>query len=166
MRIFRLGAVAMCTARRHETTMMVGGSSASFPAIETYGFTHAAAQLSQRCSDELLAITDFDLTRTTGDSEQCHDVLGVHGPEALRSGFERLLDFSTPFPTELQGDGWWTRANEILIEHGAQLTRSHVDESVRRARIQLRPGALQMLRKLKELQIPVLIVSAGAFRQT
>eukprot|EP00966_Prymnesium_polylepis_P122933 2842526-Prymnesium_polylepis.2 len=76
--------------------------------------------------EKLFVITDFDLTLTTGDSQECHDILGKSDrmPADVRRKFEPLLDFSTPFEPPLDGGGWWDRANEILVESGGEL-RGH-----------------------------------------
>ena len=56
-------------------------------------------------ADHLLVITDFDATLTTGDSEQCHDVMG-NSPllsTEFRKEFAPLLDWCArpPFPGNL-----------------------------------------------------------------
>ena len=112
--------------------------------------------------DDLLLITDYDLTLTTGDSSQCHDVLGQSErlPRALRSAFVPLLDFTKPFPPELQGGGWWDAANRALLAHGADLG-ARLPGVIDEARMTLRPGAADLLQRCAELSIPVLVVSAG-----
>jgi 5'-nucleotidase len=126
------------------------------------------AELRSRLADgtaveNLLVVCDFDATLTTGNSDQCHDILGSSPslPEEVRTAFVPLLDFSKPFPPELAGDGWWVRANDILVSHGAGILAPAIRECVRDSSIELRPGALRLLRRLAELQVPVLIVSAG-----
>jgi phosphoglycolate phosphatase-like HAD superfamily hydrolase len=74
--------------------------------------------------------------------------------------FGPLLDFSKPFPVELQGDGWWARANEILVSKGTGV-RDLLPTVVANSRLTPRPGAVELLRRLVELRVPVLIVSAG-----
>lgn len=112
--------------------------------------------------ENLLVVTDFDLTLTTGGSDECHDILGTspYMPEAVRSGFVRLLDFSVPFEPPLDGSGWWVRANEILVESGAP-RRDEVRPIVSEAPTWLRPGAGELLQRLAALGVPVLVVSAG-----
>lgn len=107
-----------------------------------------------------MVVSDFDLTLTAGSSAQCHDVFGTARLPDLRAKFAPLLDFSTPFPTELQGDGWWRAANAALCSSGAGL-RDILPELVGAAPMRARPGAVALLRQLVALQVPVLIVSAG-----
>ena len=44
-----------------------------------------------------------------GTSDECHDIVGASPqlPADLRAAFAPLLDFSKPFPPELDGDRWW-----------------------------------------------------------
>ena len=116
-----------------------------------------------RSTDDMLVLIDFDRTLTTGQSDQCHDVLGESAqlPGSLRASFAPLLDFSRPFPPELQGDSWWREANRILLSHRQQISRDAVQLSVRRADIHLRPGAERLLRTLHARRVPTLVVSAG-----
>lgn len=129
----------------------------------SFGMAECRGTLQGVAIDQLIVVTDFDLTLTTGTSEQCHDVLGASPrlPAALRRAFEPLLDFSTPFPPELASDGWWSRANELLVAHGGKLTKDDVECCVREADVELRPGALRWLRRLAHLRVPTLVVSAG-----
>jgi 5'-nucleotidase len=111
-------------------------------------------------SDNLLVITDFDATITTGDSEQCHDVMG--NSRLLDADFRRefapLLDWLTN--TSIDGVEWWDEAHRLMIEHGTP-PRAIIPRLVREAKMVPRPGALELLKRLEDLQVPVLIVSAG-----
>lgn len=124
--------------------------------------TAAADKLVGRCTEDLLCITDFDLTLTAGGSAQCHDVVGKspQAPAALVAGFAPLLDFSCPFPPELQGGGWWEHANSVLVAEGRGI-REQLPAMVRGANLSPRPGALAFLQQLADAHVPVLIVSAG-----
>ena len=53
-------------------------------------YVHASSK-----TDELLVITDFDATITSGDSEQCHDLIGCSKlmSPAFREAFAPLLDW-------------------------------------------------------------------------
>ena len=91
-------------------------------------------------------------------------------PESLRAGFAPLLDFSDPAKVPYKGDAWWVRANELLLTHASRvLTPETVRRLVHEAPLfgtstqpmQLRPGAARLLARLSELDVPVLIVSAG-----
>ena len=118
---------------------------------------------SQKLStSDLIVIADFDLTLTCGGSTQCHDVLGSSPlqPAGVRAAFEPLLDFTTPFPPELDGNGWWVRANEILLAHGAP-RQDALRGLVTDAEMEPRPGAAALLGRLARDGVPVLVVSAG-----
>uniref|UniRef100_A0A6V2LV99 5'-nucleotidase n=1 Tax=Emiliania huxleyi TaxID=2903 RepID=A0A6V2LV99_EMIHU len=136
------------------------------------GFDAALARLSGSSVEDLILIVDFDRTLTDGDSAQCHDVIGATSlvPESLRAGFAPLLDFSDPAKVPYKGDAWWVRANELLLTHASRvLTPETVRRLVHEAPLfgtstqpmQLRPGAARLLARLSELDVPVLIVSAG-----
>lgn len=119
-------------------------------------FTAKRAALFGRSLSDLLVVTDFDLTLTCGTSLQCHDVLGTGRcmPAGARADFAELLDFSRPFPAHLEREAWWTRANEILLSHNAPL-RHQLPHLVAEAGMALRPGALELLAKLAQLDVPV-----------
>lgn len=151
--------------RRLATTLkMMAPTSESGATRSAFGMAELRSRLTDGTAVEnLLVVCDFDATLTTGNSDQCHDILGSSPslPEEVRTAFVPLLDFSKPFPPELAGDGWWVRANDILVSHGAGILAPAIRECVRDSSIELRPGALRLLRRLAELQVPVLIVSAG-----
>ncbi len=111
-------------------------------------------------AENLLVITDFDATLTTGDSEQCHDLCGFSKvmPEEFRSKFAPLLDWAAN--PDIDGVEWWDRAHSLMVRYGVP-KRQLIPRLVREAKMTPRPGALEMLRRLEELGIPVLIVSAG-----
>lgn len=111
-------------------------------------------------AETLLVITDFDATITTGDSEQCHDLCAVSPlmSEEFRSKFAPLLDWENN--TSIDGVEWWDKAHSLMVRYGMP-KRQLIPRLVREAKMQPRPGALELLKRLEELQIPVLIVSAG-----
>lgn len=55
-------------------------------------------------SGDIVLLIDFDRTITDGTSAQCHDVVGATEcmPLRVREGFAKMLDFSQPFPPELE----------------------------------------------------------------
>ena len=55
---------------------------------------------------------------------------------------------------------WWDTAHELMIKYGTP-TRAIIPRLVREAKMVPRPGALELLKRLEELNVPVLIVSAG-----
>jgi len=109
---------------------------------------------------EALVITDFDATLTSGDSQQCHDLCGFSEviSEDFRSQFAPLLDWAAN--PDIDGVEWWDRAHELMVRFGAP-KRQLIPRLVREAQMTPRPGALELLKRLEELGIPVLIVSAG-----
>ncbi len=112
--------------------------------------------------DDLIVITDFDGTLTSGTSAQCHDVIGTSErmPPAARESFKPLLDFSSSIPEghAYHGERWWVRANQIMIEARAP---SREDLAAMAARFEPRVGAIELLHFLADHGVPVLIVSAG-----
>merc|ERR1719473_2520615 len=111
-------------------------------------------------ADDLLVITDFDATITTGDSQQCHDVMGESRLlcSEFRREFAPLLDWTTN--AAIDGVEWWDTAHELMIKH-ATPRRAIIPRLVREAKMAPRPGCLELLKRLEELRVPVLIVSAG-----
>jgi len=109
---------------------------------------------------QLLVITDFDATVTAGHSEQCHDLVAASQmlPKAFRDEFAPLLDWTTN--ADIDGVDWWHKAHEIIIKHGVP-TRPIIPRMVRQASMPARPGAFDLLTKLADMNVPVLIVSAG-----
>ena len=110
--------------------------------------------------DQLLLITDFDATLTTGDSDQCHDLCGEshHMSSPFRTEFAPLLDWQSN--TNIDGVEWWDKAHSLMVSHGMP-PRNKIPRLVRDSKMVPRPGALELLARLEELGIPVLIVSAG-----
>ena len=110
--------------------------------------------------EKLLVITDFDATITTGESEQCHDLVAASKllSEPFRAEFAPLLDWTTN--PDVDGVEWWDKAHEIMVRHG-QPSRPLIPRLVHEAKMIPRPGALELLKRLEELNVPVLIVSAG-----
>lgn len=68
------------------------------------------AGMAELSGKDIIVITDFDATITTGDSEQCHDLVGGSKllPEAFRNEFAPLLDWTTN--TNIDGVEWWDAA--------------------------------------------------------
>ena len=118
------------------------------------------AQLAACSPSDLLVITDFDATVTTGDSEQCHDLMGASQlmSDDFRKEFAPLLDWTTD--TNIDGVKWWDTAHALVVKHGMP-RRNMIPRLVRDARMVPRPGVLELLAELEELNVPVLIVSAG-----
>lgn len=72
--------------------------------------------------------------------------------------FAPLLDWTTN--SDIDGVEWWDKAHEIMIKHGTP-PRALIPRLVREAKMIPRPGSLELLKRLEDLHVPVLIVSAG-----
>jgi len=133
--------------------------SSSFLPTQSFGAKHEGLLRDARL-DKLLVITDFDATLTTGDSTQCHDLVGFSDLLAaqFREGFAPLLDWQTNPLTD--GVQWWDTAHALMVKYG-QPPRSLIPRMVRQSSMVPRPGALKLLHRLALLNVPVLIVSAG-----
>lgn len=128
-----------------------------------FPYARLASKLERSGCIGVAVVIDFDLTLTTGTSEECHDIIGTSPamPLAVREKFFDLLDFSKPFPPELEGALWWERANEILLESKEDISPAMIREAAITADVSLRPGAKELLCSLVELSVPVLVCSAG-----
>jgi len=109
---------------------------------------------------DLIVITDFDATLTSGDSEQCHDMLGASPlmSQGFHDAFKPLLDWTTN--AAIDGVEWWDQAHGYMVKYGMP-PRQLIPRMVREASMTPRPGALELLKKCEQLGVPVLIVSAG-----
>merc|ERR1719387_625130 len=96
-----------------------------------------------------MVITDFDATITTGDSEQCHDLVG--GSRLLSNEFRKefapLLDWTTD--ANIDGVPWWDAAHKLMVKHGMP-PRQLIPRLVREAKMVPRPGALELLKSLEQ----------------
>jgi len=118
------------------------------------------AAMAALTAKDVMVITDFDATITTGDSEQCHDLVG--GSRLLSNDFRKdfapLLDWTTD--ANIDGVPWWDAAHKLMVKHGMP-PRQLIPRLVREAKMVPRPGALELLKSLEQHNVPVLIVSAG-----
>ena len=66
--------------------------------------------MAQLSAEDIIVITDFDATLTSGDSEQCHDMIGGSKllSEDFRKEFAPLLDWTTN--ANVDGIPWWDAA--------------------------------------------------------
>ena len=159
-----VGFGATSIARRCVRAKSVHSGSGSLDALE--------ARLQGCAREDVVLLIDFDRTITDGTSAQCHDVIGATEcmPLRIREGFAKMLDFSEPFPPELQGDMWWEAGNELLLSEAREvLTPALARELVKATPLfgtstqpmRARPGAVALLMRAAELRIPTLVVSAG-----
>jgi 5'-nucleotidase len=147
-----VGAALLAWRARRDSTDWVPSSRFHWESLR--------AAMAQLAAKDLLLITDFDATLTTGDSEQCHDIVGSSKvmSDAFLAEFAPLLDWTSN--AAIDGVEWWDRAHELMIEHGMP-RRALIPRLVREAKTRFRPGALEMLKQLELANVPVLIVSAG-----
>ena len=68
------------------------------------------AAMAALTANDVMVITDFDATITTGDSEQCHDLVGGSSllSNEFRKEFAPLLDWTTN--ANIDGVPWWDAA--------------------------------------------------------
>jgi len=68
------------------------------------------AAMADLTANDVIVITDFDATLTTGDSEQCHDMVGSSRllSDEFRKEFAPLLDWTTN--ANIDGVPWWDAA--------------------------------------------------------
>ena len=68
------------------------------------------AAMADLTANDVMVITDFDATITTGDSEQCHDMVGSSRllSDEFRKEFAPLLDWTTN--ANIDGVPWWDAA--------------------------------------------------------
>ena len=94
---FVVGLGATSIARRCVRASSVRASCAP-------GLDALESRLRGCASEDIVLLIDFDRTITDGTSAQCHDVVGATEcmPLRVREGFAKMLDFSQPFPPELE----------------------------------------------------------------
>lgn len=135
--------------------------------------------ISESAKEELLVIADFDRTVTsfsrngaiTWSSVGVLERSGVMGLEynqrmqALTDKYWPIeLNLKLPYSQRRKAlDDWWAAGHDLLIE--SQLTREQVVSAVESAmnagKITLRYGAEALFRRLHQLNIPLVIFSAG-----
>ena len=107
------------------------------------------AAMAALTAKDVMVITDFDATITTGDSEQCHDLVG--GSRLLSNDFRKdfapLLDWTTD--ANIDGVPWWDAAHKLMVTHGMP-PRQLIPRLVREAKMVPRPGALELLKSLEQ----------------
>ncbi|XP_069107509.1 7-methylguanosine phosphate-specific 5'-nucleotidase A-like isoform X2 [Argopecten irradians] len=125
--------------------------------------------------EKLQVVADFDRTLTKYMSNgticaTCHKVLeeGDHLPEFYRTKATELRD--TYFPLEMNPElpvsekiplmiEWWTKAHDLLATCG--ITKQSIRKMVESSTAQLRDGCVWLFDHLHDLDIPMLIFSAG-----
>ncbi|GFR62999.1 5'-nucleotidase [Elysia marginata] len=124
---------------------------------------------------KLQVIADFDwtLSKCTEDGKTCsttHSVLGEskHMPEYYRTETRRLKDIYMPIefdPTKTVEEKipkmieWYSKNHELLVT--CHLTKQLITTMVRESRARLRDGCKEFFDQLHNMEIPLLLFSAG-----
>ena len=118
----------------------------------------------------LFVVADFDKTLTRGDSESTWGILskannmGPDYKEKRTALFEkyRPIEIDETLPLDIKSqkmDEWWRGHIGLLYEYG--LKEEFIKSAVNRNLLTYRDGAKKFLNKMCELDIPVIIISAG-----
>lgn len=113
-------------------------------------------------------ITDFDKTITAKNSMDSWDASG----KELNENFHKEMDeiYKIYYPIELDYTIGFEEKEQKMIEwygkcmdlyYKYDLTKEKLEKSVRKSDLILRNGAKELLKKANDMQIPVIILSAG-----
>lgn len=119
---------------------------------------------------KLYVVADFDKTLTRGDSESTWGILskankmGEEYKKKRQALFEiyRPIEIDEILPREIKSqkmDEWWKGHIELFYEYG--LKEEFIKNAVKEKHLKYRDGAKDFLKKMNELNIPVIIISAG-----
>ncbi|GAB1602733.1 cytosolic 5'-nucleotidase 3-like isoform X4 [Argonauta hians] len=125
--------------------------------------------------DKLQIVTDFDQTLTMHTyqgkrCDSCHGVLDNSSflPDDFRKKAAKLretyapIEFDPKIETELKipkMEEWWGQVHSLL--GSLNITRGLISEMVSQSSVRLRSGCNEFFKSLDQLNIPVLIISAG-----
>ncbi len=120
--------------------------------------------------DNLYVVADFDKTLTRGDSESTWGILskadnmGDDYKKRRKTLFEiyRPIEIDETIPFEVKSqkmDEWWKGHIGLFFEYG--LKEEFIKNAVKEKFLKYRDGSKEFLRKMNELNIPVIIISAG-----
>ena len=120
--------------------------------------------------NNLYVVADFDKTLTRGDGESTWGVLSKAndmGEEyfkkrtALYEKYRPMeIDETLPYDIKSQKmDEWWKSHINLFYEYG--LKEVFIKDAVNKDILKYRDGAKEFLKKMNELEIPVIIISAG-----
>ena len=125
--------------------------------------------------DRLQVVADWDRTLTTartlsGRDQSTYAILydgGYLGPDYQRRSellyrtfreSERSADLD-PAAKSRDMERWWELQFGLMLEFGFSL--DSVDQAIAEDRVRVRQGALELVRLLSDLEVPLLILSAG-----
>lgn len=134
------------------------------------------SEVFQDGTEKVHVIADFDgtLTQEYYDGKRRPSIISVlrDEPEYLSPEYQirahQLFDHYHPFEKDTsqplsyrkaQMEEWWRKAYELLVEFG--LNKRHLEKLANNGVIEFRPGAKDFLRKMSDLGIPVVIMSAS-----
>jgi len=120
--------------------------------------------------EKLYVVADFDKTLTRGDSVSTWGILskadnmGEEYKQRRDALFEKYrpmeIDETLPFEVKSQKmDEWWKGHIGLFYEYG--LKEEFIKNAVKKDILKYRDGAKEFLKRMYELDIPVIIVSAG-----
>ena len=118
----------------------------------------------------LFVVADFDKTLTRGDSEYTWwilskaDNMGADYKEKRTALFEkyRPIEIDETLPIDIKSqkmDEWWKCHIGLFYEYG--LKEEFIKNAVNKNLLAYRDGAIEFLNKMYNLDIPVIIISAG-----
>lgn len=115
-------------------------------------------------------VADFDRTLTEGDSDSTWGVFANANQVSEEYKERRTALFNKYRPIEIDQTiseeekskamtDWWQAHINLFYEYGVK--EEAVKNSIKSKTLNYRPGAKEFLRKMKELNVPVIIISAG-----
>ena len=128
-------------------------------------------RISTWTKDSIYVLTDFDHTLTSGDSTTSWGILedSTYLPAEYNQERQKLsnhygpIEFDETIPEEskkISMNEWWTKHLNLFIKY--RLSEEAVlNETSSLKTMILRPGTKELLKKLADDKIPVIIVSAG-----
>ena len=122
-------------------------------------------------NDSFYILTDFDRTLTAGDSVSSWGVLSSSGnvPEEYIEERTELYNYYYPYEISLTLDDktknklmveWWTKHVGLFVKY--KFSEEEINGVANKKDImKFRPGAKELLKRMHEKNIPVIIISAG-----
>lgn len=134
------------------------------------------AKLRREGSDKLVVVSDFDMTLTSFRMPDGSRGMSTHGilersgyfGEAFTSRAKQI--FNKFYPIEVDPnidhatkwaamDEWWETTHGLMVAEG--LTKDDIKSCVAQGHFAFRDGVKELLDKLSEKQVPVMVFSAG-----
>lgn len=118
--------------------------------------------------DNMFIVLDFDRTITSFESADSWDACGELLGEEFKKEIEDYYKYYRPIEIDYTIDmklkekymiEWYSKCIDLYQKY--KLTKQKLDESINKAKIKLRDGIEEFLKKANEYNIPVIILSAG-----